>query len=390
MTTANDTRYQRLVDLGWNREKLASLRTLVIGAGALGNEVVKNLSLLGVGRITIVDSDVIEDSNLTRSILFRNSDVGREKALVAAERAVEIDANVQAIPIIERFQSALGAGAFYEFDVVFGCLDNVQARIDLNRSCMQTNRLYLDGGLNGIDGDVKVFGDGYEVCYDCLLSDSLRGDAWKRFACLKLRSGSDEPIGPTAPTISSIIAGLQVQIAVKHIHGYGIPWNHRVSVHGRLDDFTVARLRRNRECPTHEDYSVLESGSVEVLPEINQQSTCQELYSAVVRNLGEGAIVELGYDLVASAHCFRHGFHKVVLKRHGTLFAEEMACPECQRKGASPIDSLLTPASFSQIGGDEPFLEQPLAAIGLPPKAILSAYLYRHDHLAFRCYQLGG
>src|SRR6185436_1639963 len=85
-----DDRYarHRLIE-GWDQERLAAARVLVAGAGAIGNEVIKLLALLGVGNILIVDFDHIEISNLTRSMLFRDADIGKSKALVAAERARE-------------------------------------------------------------------------------------------------------------------------------------------------------------------------------------------------------------------------------------------------------------------------------------------------------------
>src|SRR5438309_2249636 len=80
----------------WNQELLRNSRILVIGAGALGNEVIKNLSLLGVGHLVIVDMDRIEKSNLCRSVLFRQSDEGAFKSAVAARAARELYPEIRA------------------------------------------------------------------------------------------------------------------------------------------------------------------------------------------------------------------------------------------------------------------------------------------------------
>src|SRR6185437_13466903 len=74
----------------WDQAKLSNAKVLVVGAGALGNEIIKNLALLGVGNLFVADLDLIENSNLSRSILFRESDNGAFKAEVAARRAKEI------------------------------------------------------------------------------------------------------------------------------------------------------------------------------------------------------------------------------------------------------------------------------------------------------------
>src|SRR5437764_7963688 len=93
-------RYGRLRLISWWRqEKLAAARVLVVGAGALGNEVIKNLALLGVGTTHVIDLDDVEPSNLSRSVLFRAADGGRAKAEVAAERAREINPAAAVVPL---------------------------------------------------------------------------------------------------------------------------------------------------------------------------------------------------------------------------------------------------------------------------------------------------
>src|SRR4026209_2444213 len=97
----NEDRYERfrLIEW-WNQDRLKAASVLVVGAGALGNEVAKNLALLGVGHIWIVDFDRIETTNLTRSALFRGSDVGEWKAQVLATRASEINSDCDIQPLI--------------------------------------------------------------------------------------------------------------------------------------------------------------------------------------------------------------------------------------------------------------------------------------------------
>ena len=126
-------RYKRITELGWQRAVLQKATVMVVGAGALGNEVLKNLALLGIGNILVVDMDTIESHNLTRTVLFGKADIGKYKAEVAVKRVNEIDENVNIRAFVGSVQSVFGMGVYKDCDIVFGCLDNIQARIDINR-----------------------------------------------------------------------------------------------------------------------------------------------------------------------------------------------------------------------------------------------------------------
>src|SRR4051812_45338895 len=120
----------------WDQQKLARAKVLVIGAGALGNEILKNLALLGIGNVLVVDLDNVENSNLSRSVLFRAKDNGTPKAAAAARAAREIypDQRIHALSANAVYD--LGMGAYRWADVVMGGLDNREARLSINRACL--------------------------------------------------------------------------------------------------------------------------------------------------------------------------------------------------------------------------------------------------------------
>src|SRR5690348_12798708 len=121
-------RYGRLRLISWWRqERLQAARVLVVGAGALGNEVLKNLALVGLGTIEVIDLDVVEPSNLSRSVLFRTEDGGRPKAEVAAARARELNPEIRIVARHGDVITDLGLGAFADVELVIGCLDNREA-----------------------------------------------------------------------------------------------------------------------------------------------------------------------------------------------------------------------------------------------------------------------
>src|SRR5262245_35713927 len=106
-------RYNRLRLISWWRQdRLRAARVLVVGAGALGNEVVKNLALVGLGTIYLIDYDLVEPSNLSRSVLFRSEDGGQPKAAIAARRARELSREIATITRHAGRVTDLGLGRF--------------------------------------------------------------------------------------------------------------------------------------------------------------------------------------------------------------------------------------------------------------------------------------
>lgn len=207
--------------LSWFRkDKVKNARVLVVGAGALGNEVVKNLALFGVGHIYIVDFDKIEITNLTRSVLFREDDAFSHsfKAEVVAQRAMEINPQIQVTPIVGNLFSDVGLGLYRSVDVVIGCLDSRIARYQLNRLCLRAGKTWIDGGIENMSGNVRVFSPGVN-CYECGLSR-------EEFNHIMLRTGCADVVRlqekagrvATTPISASIIGAIQVQEAMKIIH----------------------------------------------------------------------------------------------------------------------------------------------------------------------------
>src|SRR5216117_2661842 len=127
---------QRRIDW-WDQNTLRCARIIIVGAGALGNESLKNLALLGVGGLFIVDFDTISGSNLSRTVLFRKQDVGREKAAAAADatRQMTLEETARVAYFHGDLVWDLGLGAYRRMDVVLGCVDNDEARLAVNRAC---------------------------------------------------------------------------------------------------------------------------------------------------------------------------------------------------------------------------------------------------------------
>lgn len=207
--------------LSWfKKEKVNNARVLVAGAGALGNEVIKDLTLFGVGHIFVVDFDRIELSNLTRSVLFREEDAyaHRFKADVAAERAMEINPQIKVTPIVGNLFSDVGLALYQSVDVIIGCLDSRLARYQLNRMAMRANKTWIDGSIENLTGVVKIYTPGIS-CYECGLSREEFNIIMLRTGCADVvRSQTSQGRVATTPISASIVGAVQAQEAMKVIH----------------------------------------------------------------------------------------------------------------------------------------------------------------------------
>ena len=200
----------------WDQKALSKSNVLVVGAGALGNELVKNLSLVGVGNISIVDMDLIEHTNLARCVFFRDGDEGKNKAEVLAKAAHAMNPDVTthsySVPV-----QKLGDGFISDFDMIVAGLDNREARIWLGAATRRLGKFWIDGAIEGLMGKVQTFTPNGS-CYACSMTSREWEIVSKRKSCALL--GKEEIISghtPTNATTSSIVAGIQSQEVIKHL-----------------------------------------------------------------------------------------------------------------------------------------------------------------------------
>ena len=209
--------------LSWfNAEKVKNAKVMVVGAGALGNEVLKNLALFGIGNIIVVDFDRIEHSNLCRSVLFRKEDADNSefKAEVAAKRIKEINSDVNIKAISGDFGNEVGLGLFRKMDVIIGCLDSRHARYLINRNSFRVNKSWIDGGIENLEGNVRIFKPGLN-CYECSLTDTELSQLNFRTGCPDIANiNFVQGRVATTPVSASLIGAIQTQEAMKIIHGY--------------------------------------------------------------------------------------------------------------------------------------------------------------------------
>ena len=155
----------------------------MVGAGALGNEILKNLALLGFHNIVIVDLDYIETSNLSRAILFRSNQIGRSKAETVANAYRDLLPEATVRPLTANVMQDCGLGLFAWADIILAGLDNREARLWINRCAWKTNRPWIDGAIEGINGVARVFLPGRAPCYECTLGETDWAILDRRMSC---------------------------------------------------------------------------------------------------------------------------------------------------------------------------------------------------------------
>lgn len=337
----------------WDQPRLAQAKILVIGAGALGNEIIKNLALLGIGRVFIADLDTIENSNLSRSVLYRERDNGWPKANVAAAAAKDLYPAMRTQAFCGNAAYGLGLGVFRWADMVLAGLDNREARLMINRNCWKVNRPWVDGAIEQISGMARLFApDG--PCYECTMSQADWQALQLRRSCnLLTRQQMQTQSTPTTPTISSIIAGFQCQEAVKYLHGMDGLRGKGWILDGLSADGYQVEFQRKPDCGSHDSLS-----EILPLPVRYDQTTPRELLRIARQHLGPAAELEFARDILAEMACPSCGKVQPVYRPLGMADHTLATCPAC--------GSAREVHSFFRMTGDEPWVDRSLREIGVP------------------------
>ncbi|MFH1562148.1 MAG: ThiF family adenylyltransferase [Nitrospirota bacterium] len=362
ITDLDEDRYSRLTLIPWwNQEKLKNTLIMVVGAGALGNEVLKNLALLGVGKIIIVDFDRIVHADLSRSILYRAEDNGKKKVEVATQRTKEINPDVRIQPLAANIVWDVGLGLFRQVDIVIGCVDNREARLAINQACWKTNTPWIDGGIDVLHGIVSVFVPPQSACYECTLTDLDYNILGVRYSCPLLRYDDLlEGKTPTTSTSASIIAGIQVQEAVKIIHGLDVPKGKGIVFNGLTYESYLIEYPKKFNCLSHEYYQ-----EIIELDKGVQETTFRELLELAKKELGEGSILELDRDIVIKLRCNKCKEETYIFRVLGKITLEEGRCPGCGDIRRLEMTNTVTLK-------DE-FVNKTFAEVGIPPFHIIAA-----------------
>jgi molybdopterin-synthase adenylyltransferase len=303
-----DDRYarHRLIP-GFSQELISSLSLGIVGAGAIGNEVIKNLLLMGVGNLDVYDFDTAEFSNLTRSVFLRESDVGINKAQVVVNRAAQLHPAASLRAFAGPIDRQLSLSQFARYNMVIAAVDNIEARLRINDMALLTNTPWINVAIDSRSVVVEMFPASSDsnplACYACNLPDSAFERVAQRYSCGGLqRAAYLARTVPTTAITASAAGALACSEIIRYLHAVTIKSDEPASNHvSFLDHYktdvaqriffdtvapsvsrtTLHRAPQERGCPgcgLHQ-FKILVSGqgkSAEELVRMTEQSPTAE------------------------------------------------------------------------------------------------------------------
>jgi molybdopterin/thiamine biosynthesis adenylyltransferase len=237
------TRYSRHILLpevgGKGQKKIAQSRILIVGAGGLGSPAALYLAAAGVGTIGLIDSDVVDLSNLQRQVIHHTPDIGRPKVVSAKEKIQSLNPDVNVLMYEERLTAKNALKIIHEYDVVIDGVDNFPAKFLINDACFFADRPLVHGGILRFDGRVTTIIPRQSACYRCVFK-------------------APPPPGLVAScqeagvigVLAGIIGTLQATEALKLVLKVGrLLTDRMLDFDARRTAFREIKIRRNPNCP---------------------------------------------------------------------------------------------------------------------------------------------
>lgn len=383
---------------------IKNIKILVVGVGAGGNEVLKNLLLMGFGNLTIVDFDYVEDSNLSRTTLFRKEDIGKSKSLVAAERLKEmaLHSNPNIVGLHGNLMTDFGKGLFLEHDIVICCVDTQKCRAFINDWCVRTRTPFFEMGFSDYDVDISFFApegtmtqrdgkvisklpstDGFFPSFNAGFPVCLREEIGfgsfeeKRNSCSNMKE-KDENL-EKIPTIqvSAAMAGVLVATElIKFLSGIDTLRNKMLLYFGRIFNTQICQYKRHPKCTIHdENFDIIEVKS-------NDEITLAELLTTIEAKTGKIAFLKLRDRFVTQGRCHICGKTRDIGKYRSDMWNDERWCECCRSKYPNYLqiieyanDFETIPKEISLSKCDSTVLNRSLKSLSIPSNDILECSL---------------
>ena len=314
----------------------------------------KNLALLGIGNLLIVDFDRVEISNLSRSVLFHECDIGQSKASTAAGALERLNPEICVRAIDGDLETDLGLGEIRECDLVLACVDSIYARWALNRACQKAGRPWINAGINASVGEISLYLPGHGACYECGMTQQMWRQIHERRSCMLMSRKMPAATIPATTVIASMTAALQVNEALAWLHGRSrLQSGEMVMISLSPYLLSTCTMDANEDCLAHEEYSP--SCFIDALP---AKLTVAELLGRIPGMIS----LQLDFDVLEGWLCSNCGTQFTAARLSKTS-AAQIECPACKAQR--------TPQLTHEIGQLDRLASCSLEELGIPARSIL-------------------
>lgn len=221
------------------QDKLLQSHVLIIGVGGLGSACAPYIAAAGVGKITIVDDDLVDLTNLQRQIIHQTTSVGEAKVLSAQKFLKQINPAIEVVAIQKRVDSSLLSELVKNVDLIIDCTDNYKTRHAINRACVEAKKPLVFGAAIRFDGQLTVF-DSTKVnspCYACIFPEDQE---FEEVRC--------STMGVFSPLVG-IIGAMQASQALQVITNCGTPLIGQLALwDGKKSEMTQIKVNRKSDC----------------------------------------------------------------------------------------------------------------------------------------------
>ena len=244
------SRHLNLPEVGVRgQEKLKSSRVLVVGAGGLGCPAILYLAAAGVGKLGILDYDVVDVTNLQRQVIYNNDDVGSRKAELASRKARAMNPHIQVHTYLEELSANNIESIFAEYDVIIDATDNFSTRYLINDACVMQRKTLIYGAIHRFEGQISVFIPGKTPCYRCIFPE--------------------QPVDSMVPNcaeagvlgvLPGIVGSIQASECIKILLSIGAPLTEKLMLFDALEmTLRPVKIKRRSQCPVCGDAPTITS-----------------------------------------------------------------------------------------------------------------------------------
>jgi adenylyltransferase/sulfurtransferase len=236
---SRDARHVALPQIGKRgQQRIASGKVLLLGAGGIGCAVATYLASSGVGKLLIVDFDTVDESNLSRQILYTSDDIGKLKADVTADKLRASNPNIEITAVARRLGDDELRDAVASVDIVLDGCDNFATRFQVNDACVATGRVLISGAAIRLEGQLAVFGPDYTVspCYRCLYTEADES--------LDSCAGN----GVLSP-VPGVIGTMMAVEALKVLADFDVTMSKLTLYDAARTEFQALTIQKRKDCP---------------------------------------------------------------------------------------------------------------------------------------------